>query len=175
MAGSAGRPLGLIATTLTPAAFAPFGSVIHPQPDDVPWRQGDAELHFGGEPPRLYLMTLPPGGLELADLARHGRVSQVLGAIDGQAWFLVVARPDHPADRPFDPTTDLHAFRIPPRRLVVLHPGTWHAGPLFEGPAERVFLNLEARSTNVDDSIVLPIAGGRRAFVHGGAGEAGGG
>jgi hypothetical protein len=49
-------------------------------------------------------------------------VGQALGAIDGPAWF-----------------------------LVVLHPGTGHAGPLFEWADERVFLNLESRTTNLDD------------------------
>ncbi|SBO43270.1 ureidoglycolate lyase [Cyanobium sp. NIES-981] len=155
----------LIASTLTPAAFAPFGFVIQPQPDADPWQPGDAELHFRGGPPRLYLMTLPPRGLALSELARHRLVSQALGAIDSPDWFLVVARPDHPADRPFDPATDLHAFRIPSRRLVVLHPGTWHAGPLFEGPGERVFLNLESRTTNLDDRTLLPIGGSGRCVV----------
>ncbi|MFQ6537831.1 MULTISPECIES: ureidoglycolate lyase [Aphanothece] len=167
MEASAGRPQGLIASTLTPAAFAPFGFVIQPQPDDAPWCPGDAVLQFGGGPPRLYLMTLPPRGLGFAELARHRRVSQALGAIDDQAWFLVVARPDHPAGRPFAPAADLHAFSIPPRRLVVLHPGTWHAGPLFAGPAERVFLNLESRTTNRDDRTVLAIGGRQRCVVDG--------
>jgi hypothetical protein len=98
---------------------ATLGTVIQPQPDDAPWRLGDAVLQLGGGPPRPDRMTLPPRGLGLSERARHGRVSQALGAIDGQAWFLVVARPDHHADRPFDPAADLQSLRIPPGRLVV--------------------------------------------------------
>lgn len=153
-----GRAQQLVANSLTPAAFAPFGCVIQPQPDGDPWRPGDAVLRFGGGPPRLYLMTLTRRGLAFRELARHRLVSQALGAMDAHPWFLVVARPVHPADRPFDAATDLHAFRIPPCCLVLLHPGTWHAGPLFEGPDERVFLNLESRTTNLDDRTVCAVA-----------------
>ena len=114
-------------------------------------------LQFEGGPPRLYLMTLAARGLAVEDLARHQRVSQALGSVDGHPWFLVVARPDHPSDRPLDPERDLQAFRIPPRRLVVLRPGTWHAGPLFSTPAEMVFINLESRTTDDDDVMLLPV------------------
>ena len=60
-----------------------------------------------------------------------------------------------------DPLRDLQAFRIPPRRLVVLRPGTWHAGPLFSTPAEMVFINLESRTTDDDDVTLLPVPAGR--------------
>ena len=157
MACSTERPLGLSANTLTPEAFAPFGTVIQPRPDGDPWREDDAVLQFEGGPPRLYLMALPNRGLTFTELARHQQVTQALGAVDDQPWFLVVARPDHPADRPFNATEDLHAFCIPPHQLVVLHVGTWHAGPLFIGADERVFLNLESRTTNINDLTILSI------------------
>jgi hypothetical protein len=128
---------GLIVSTLTPEAFAPFGFVIEPQPDGAPWRSGDAVLPFGGGPPRLYLMTLPCRGLAFKELARHRLMSLALGAMDDHAWFLV----------------------------VVLHPGTWHAGPLFEGLDQRVFLNLESRTTNLDDRTMQAIGGGRHCVV----------
>lgn len=45
---------------------------------------------------------------------------------------------------------DLHAFRIPHGVFVKLEQGTWHAGPLFDGP-EQSFYNLELADTNVTD------------------------
>lgn len=165
--GSPSSPLALPASTITAASFAPFGDVIEPRPDGDPWRPGDAELQFEGGPPRLYLMTLAARGLEVEDLARHQRVSQALGSVDGQPWYLVVARADHPSDRPPDPARDLQAFRIPPRCLVVLRPGTWHAGPLFSTPAEMVFVNLESRTTDDDDVTLLPVPAERHCRVEG--------
>ena len=46
---------------------------------------------------------------------------------------------------------DLHAFRIPPGVFVQMDEGTWHAGPLFGGAAERDFYNLELSDTNQVD------------------------
>jgi ureidoglycolate lyase len=45
---------------------------------------------------------------------------------------------------------DINAFRIPGDVAVVLHKGSWHAGPLFEGD-EQSFFNLELADTNVVD------------------------
>jgi ureidoglycolate hydrolase len=150
----------LTAEPITPDAFRPFGHVILPGPDGAPWQPEDAVLQLGSAPPRLYLMRLPARGLLLRDLASHRRVSQALGVMDPHPWVLVVAPARLRSDRPADPRRDLRAFRIPPRCLVVLHPGTWHAGPLFESPADLVFCNLESRRTNEEDVALLPLAGG---------------
>ena len=53
--------------------------------------------------------------------------------------------------------TQLQVFSVPPRCIVKLHPGTWHAGHLFERPTELVFCNLELRDTNAKDRAVLPL------------------
>lgn len=142
------------------ADFLPFGSVVWPQSDGTPWQIGDAALSLDQGAPRLYLMTLSAPGLRFCELARHRQVSQCLGVMDPHAWYLVVGRPDHPIDQAFDPIHDLQAFQIPPRCLVVLHPGTWHAGPLFDAPAELVFCNLELRDTNLNDRSLLSLSGG---------------
>ena len=49
-----------------------------------------------------------------------------------------------------DAPQDIRAFRIPGDVAVMLHTGTWHAGPLFEA-AEMSFFNLELADTNVVD------------------------
>jgi hypothetical protein len=79
------------------------------------------------------------------------------------------APPSPPALQRFPAAADIVAFRIPPGVFVKLHPGTWHAGPLFEpgacvrrrraeggggreaAPPTMAFANLEMADTNVTD------------------------
>ena len=104
--------------------------------------------------PRFYIMRLPGRGLGFHRITYHRRVTQCLGALGHQPWYLAVHRPsftpgDPAVGRP-DPS-HLRAFRIPPGVFVKLERGTWHAGPLFgeAGGAPMDFYNLELSDTNV--------------------------
>ncbi len=139
-------PLPLL--PLTPEAFAPFGAVIAPEEDGLPFRVGDAPLDLSRGTPRFYGMKLHARGRVFRHITRHAKVTQCLGAMMGESWMLGVAPPDPGRAAP-DPAT-IRAFLIPGDRAVMLHAGTWHAGPYFDAP-EVSFYNLELADTNVVD------------------------
>src|SRR5512143_3409087 len=101
------RPsLRLPVQELTEKAFAPCGEIIRPlraggQFDDNPYDPetgAEARLTLANGVPRLWIMQLDGPRLAFAQLARHRRVSQCLGALNGKDWFIAVAPPSAPAD-----------------------------------------------------------------------------
>ena len=136
---------------LTAERFAPYGSVIAPMEDGVPSGVEDAPLDLSAGTPRFYAMRIPARGLTVTHITRHRRVTQMLASVGGQTWFLAVAPPLAVDDPKAEPALgDISAFRIPGNVGVLLHKGSWHAGPLFEA-GEQSFFNLELTDTNVVD------------------------
>ena len=145
------RTIDLPVLALTGEAFAPYGSVIAPMDDGLPFGATDAPLDLTGGTPRLYAMRLPARGLTVTRITRHRRVTQALASVGGHEWFMAVAPPlavDDPAAEPA--LGDIRAFRIPGDVAILLHKGSWHAGPLFT-EAEQSFFNLELTDTNEVD------------------------
>ncbi len=133
---------------LTSEAFAPFGEVGAPLGDGS-HAAGDVALDLSHGMPRFYIMRLAQRGLAFEKMARHDRVTQCLGAVDGMPWLIAmspagVARPEF---------ADILAFRIPADRFIKLGCGTWHVGPYFAEP-RRDFYNLELTDTNTADYTV---------------------
>lgn len=141
----------LAVLALSPAAFAPYGTVIPPTDDGGAFGPHDAALQLGEGIPRFYTMRLRNRGLEISRITRHRQVTQVLGSAGGLPWLLAVAPPSAD-DRPdAEPALEqIRAFRIPGDTAVMLLRGTWHAGPLFQ-QQEASFFNLELSDTNVTD------------------------
>ena len=144
---------------LAEKAFAACGEIIRPRPaggqfDDNPYDPEtgacEAALTLGNGVPRLWIMQLDGPRLVFSNLARHRRVSQCLGALNGTEWFIAVAPPGDPADGAKPDLARLTAFRIPGDCVIKLHIGTWHAGPLF-ARAQCLFFNLENLDTNKRD------------------------
>lgn len=75
-------------------------------------------------------------------------MTQCLAVASEHEWHMGVAAPDA---KPYPKVEDLHAFRIPPKTIVKLDRGTWHAGPLLKDQAFLDFYNLELSDTNVVD------------------------
>lgn len=139
------QPLGAIA--ITPETFAPFGQVIFPSADGIPFGPQDAQLQLGEGIPRFYLMTLTHRGTTFRTITRHQRCTQCLGALEGKDWLLAVAPPST-ADQP--QPDQIRAFHVPGHCFVKLAVGTWHAGPYFTHPSVH-FYNLELSDTNLTD------------------------
>ncbi len=137
----------LPALPITAEAFAPFGQVIWPQPDEIPFNDQDAQLHLQNGIPRFYIMQLHQRGRRFHTIIRHDACTQCLGAIEGRDWFLGVAAP---SDRPHPNPEDIQVFKITGSCFVKLAVGTWHAGPYFDDPTLN-FYNLELSDTNVVD------------------------
>jgi ureidoglycolate hydrolase len=136
---------------LTAESFAPFGTVIPPTEDGVPFGPGDAQLDLSNGTPRFYCMRIPARGLLVKQITRHRRVTQALASSGGKDWWLGVAPPKDLDVADAEPALeDIRAFRIPGDTAVMLFASTWHAGPLFEGE-EQSFFNLELADTNVVD------------------------
>jgi ureidoglycolate hydrolase len=133
---------------LSPAAFASFGEVGMPLVDGA-HGEGDVALDLSQGRPRLYIMRLHRRGISFDRLARHERVTQCLGAVDGLPWLIAVA----PADVAVPTLSDIRAFRVPPDCFIALAHGTWHAGPYFF-EERRDFYNLELVDTNSQDYTV---------------------
>jgi ureidoglycolate hydrolase len=137
---------------LSAEGFAPFGMVGQSLADGA-HGAGDVVLDLSHGQPRFYLMRLADRGTVFDLMARHDRVTQCLGTIDGLPWLIAVAPADVAAPR----ITDIGAFRIPADCFVTLACGTWHAGPYFtEG--QRDFYNLELADTNTADYTTCHLA-----------------
>src|SRR5260370_39887147 len=130
---------------LAPAAFAAFGEVGMPLVDGA-HGEGDVALDLSQEKPRLYIMRLHRRGISFDRLARHDRVTQCLGAVDGLPWLIAVA----PAGIAAPTAGDIRAFSVPGDRFIMLAHGTWHAGPYFTENLRDLY-NLEPAHPNPAD------------------------
>jgi hypothetical protein len=113
-------------------------------------------------------MRLESKPLNFSTITHHAGVTQCLGSIGGEDWYLGVARPSIVEDGapqqsgggrspvqsraghyylPPDPA-EVCVFRVSGPKFLKLHTGTWHAGPLFKADAVD-FYNLELSDTNV--------------------------
>ncbi len=141
----------IVVEPLTSEGFAPYGTVIAPTDDGVPFGPDDAVLDLTQGTPRFYTMVIPGRGFEVSAITRHRLVTQTLASAGGHEWVIAVAPPgdvSNPAAQP-DPD-NIRAFSIPGDSAIMLDTGTWHAGPLFAG-GERAFFNLELADTNIVD------------------------
>ena len=113
-------------------------------------------------------MRLEDRPLKFSTITHHASVTQCLGSIGGQDWYLGVAKPSIVDGAPEQSGQDgrkpvrSHAghyylppdpaevciFRVSGPKFLKLHKGTWHAGPLFKADAVD-FYNLELSDTNV--------------------------
>lgn len=141
---------------LTPQAFAPFGTVMAALEDGVAFGPQDAMLELSRGTPRFYTMRLhnpaaPGEALKVRRITRHRAVTQALASVGGHEWVMAVAPPSEVDTDGAEPALqNIRAFRIPGDVAVMLHRGTWHAGPMFETP-EASFFNLELADTNQVD------------------------
>ncbi|XP_052199285.1 uncharacterized protein LOC127806195 [Diospyros lotus] len=153
----------------TPESFVEFGQVIEASPDGEEYGPWDAQLDLSRGIPRFYIMHLEDRPLEFSTITHHASVTQCLGAIGGNVWYLGVAKPsivdssEIKADKALNVARshcghfyippaidDVHVFRIAGPKFLKLNCGTWHAGPLFKSDALD-FYNLELSNTNVVD------------------------
>ncbi|WOK96670.1 hypothetical protein Cni_G05377 [Canna indica] len=153
----------------TPESFAAFGQVVSASPDGEEYGPRDAQLELHRGVPRFYIMHLEDRELKFSNITHHASVTQCLGSVGGEEWYLGVAKasilngsdfsskdgrepiqspcghyymPPHP--------DDVHVFRISGPKFLKLNVGTWHAGPLFK-KKKMDFYNLELSNTNVVD------------------------
>lgn len=140
----------LPAEPLTEHGFAPFGHVIAAGVDAPP-----GALDLSGGTARFWVMPLADRPPVFDRITRHRRVTQCLAAAGAESWLVAVAAPG--ADPAADPGA-VRAFIVPAGTAVLLHRGTWHAGPFFAGPAMS-FFNLELADTNTadHDTASLPV------------------
>jgi ureidoglycolate hydrolase len=147
------------AQVLESATFAPYGEIIKARrmgdqfghnPHDPEQSAEEARLTLTNGTPRLWIMDLQGRGLIFNNMARHRRVSQCLGSLQGKEWFIAVAPPGDLADGTRPDLAALAAFRIPGDCVIKLHVATWHAGPHFVHD-RCLFFNLENLDTNKRD------------------------
>jgi len=140
-------------------AFAPYGEIILPRGAGTQFDNNPYDPESGAEEPnltltngtpRLWIMRLKKNGLVFSKMARHRRVTQCLGSLQGKEWFVAVAPPNNLADGTCPELERIAAFRIPGDRVIKLHVATWHAGPHFLHD-ECLFFNLENLDTNKRD------------------------
>ena len=141
--------LRLVPAPITAEGFAPYGQLIVPTEDGVPFGTEDARLDLTRGTPRFYIMRLPNRGLGFDRITRHDQVTQCLASVGGVDWYIAVAPPPDNADAEPGPE-DIRAFHVPGNVAIKLHLGTWHVGPFFT-PDEVSFFNLELADTNVVD------------------------
>ncbi|KVI09733.1 uncharacterized protein LOC112507743 [Cynara cardunculus var. scolymus] len=152
----------------TPETFKEFGQVIHASPDGESFGPHDAQLDLTQGTPRLYIMHLEGRDLGFSSITHHANVTQCLGSVGGNAWYLGVAKPSivdpdvedkganilqsHSGHFFVPPAVDsIHVFKITGPKFLKLNRGTWHAGPLFKPDTTMDFYNLELSNTNAVD------------------------
>eukprot|EP00850_Spirogloea_muscicola_P019891 SM000202S05862 [mRNA] locus=s202:76213:77485:+ [translate_table: standard] len=168
MAAAAARVVKLPPQELTAEAFARYGQVVGPLDDGAEFGSQDAKLDLSQGTPRFYIMRLRDRPLSFDRITHHASVTQCLGCVGARSWYLGVAPPSivteaggesraaqqrrSSAGHSYLPpkVDDVEVFHIAGPAFVKLHPGTWHAGPLF-GDGELDFYNLELSNTNVVD------------------------
>lgn len=117
-------------------------------------------------------MRLKDQPFRFSKITHHASVTQCLGSIGGNVWYLGLAKPslieDGDRERVGDniesgsdghlyapPAVEkVRVFRFSGPKFVKLKRGTWHAGPLF-GESSMDFYNLELANTNVSEVLFL--------------------
>lgn len=111
-------------------------------------------------------MRLKDRSFGFSNITHHANVTQCLGSIGGNVWYLGVAKPSLIEDddgRRVDKiesrsghlytppaVEEVRVFRVSGPKFIKLNHGTWHAGPLFKD-SSMDFYNLELSNTNVRD------------------------
>ena len=144
---------------LTPDAFAPYGQIVLTRrsgnqfdPNSyLAWEHPEeAQLTLDQGAPRIWIMHQFRRGRRFRQIARHRRVTQCLGALEGKDWLLAVAPPQDLSDDARPRIEDVIGFRIPGDVIIKLNIATWHAGPHFDHEECR-FINLENMDTRERD------------------------
>lgn len=107
--------------------------------------------------------------LKFSTITHHASVTQCLGSVGGNVWYLGVAKPSIVDDYEVKDDTggnneivqsrcghfyvppaveSVRVFRVEGSKFLKLNRGTWHAGPLFKADTMD-FYNLELSNTNV--------------------------
>ena len=152
-------PHRLVPQALTPAAFAPFGTVlaVEGQPDALPQRSinsgnaqrydllADLQLTAAGGVPTVALFRAQARQfpLPITEMERHALGSQTFVPLGTQRCVVVVARGGEAPQ-----AQDLQAFVTNGCQGVVLAPGTWHHALLAVEGGD--FVVVERRATEVD-------------------------
>lgn len=140
----------LKAVAVTEERFRPFGQLVRPTHDGKPFDAQDARLNLSQGTPRFYIMRLPRRGMSFDKITYHEKVTQCLGGLGENDWYMAVAKPTGSVES-YPKEEDLVAFRVPPGVFLKMEEGTWHAGPLFDNADHMDFYNLELSDTNVVD------------------------
>ncbi|KAJ3669136.1 hypothetical protein LUZ60_011086 [Juncus effusus] len=165
------KEVKLKAVEVTPEGFAPFGQVISCSADGDEYGPHDAQLDLSRGIPRFHIMKLEDQKLKFSTITHHASVTQCLGSIGGQNWYLGVAKPSILEDQIANDNNDkgqtvkksncghyylppnpdeVIVFRVCGSKFLKLNKGTWHAGPLFKEKSMD-FYNLELSDTNEVD------------------------
>jgi len=143
----------LSVATLTPDAFAPYGSVLDPdraaptmREDIFTFWDGLAEMTIQGKT-TVALLEVVPRGPEFAKLERHVRTEEVFFALDEPVVVLVGA-PSLGQNLP-DPKT-VKAFRLDAGQGVFLREGTWHWIPFPLQDRARLLVIFRAGTPDED-------------------------
>lgn len=134
----------LLANSVTPDNFRPYGQVIRAVEDGKSYDAEDAQLQLEKGTPRFYIMRLHQRGRKFHKITRHHQCTQCLGSLEGKDWLMAVAPPNAMA---YPALKDIQAFHIPGDCFIKLEAGTWHAGPYFDANFVD-FYNLELNNTN---------------------------
>lgn len=85
--------ISLKAIDATPANFKEYGQVVGASPDGARYGPLDAQLQLNLGTPRFYIMNLTGRALRFNSITHHASVTQCLGSVGGQQWYMGVARP----------------------------------------------------------------------------------
>ena len=119
-------PYSIRAQDLTDESFASYGDIIKPRLSGEQFDRANSydpskehthvKLVMTNGEPTLRIMHQRLRGLMFSKMARHRKVSQCLGSLQGKEWFMAVAAPTSNDASPR--LGDITAFRIPGDRII---------------------------------------------------------
>lgn len=127
----------IVAETLTPEAFAPFGEILtHKGLQPLPIQlYGDLVNTYklaaieADQPLEWLLVEGRLREFEIVFLERHFGVSQAFVPLGGNPFVISLAAPDCRLQDDVPAPEEVHAFIVPGDAGVQIHKGTWHEPP----------------------------------------------
>lgn len=147
------------AQPLSAEAFAPFGVVLSPAgrtrlPINTYGDRLDIyrEPFQSDQPIEWFIVQFWERDLRVLFLERHHEITQTFIPLSGDAFLMVVARPDAHMEQELPALDEICAFIVPGDAAIQLHRSTWHENPIPLKDGQVIIVSSHASLTRSHQS-----------------------